>query len=547
MQRAGRDGGEVGLDEDVVDGLGQLAGHRRGDRVDVVVPATSARPAVDRAPRPVTPSHSASRSTAVRASPSRAALRMGRRHRSRASSDSVVATCPGGSPASSARMSVRIARIGGQCRSGPRALAGRRGSRDPGPDQMCGPGRRQPGGCEPGPPGAGRFEEPLVRDRGGRPDRHDLAVVRHQAGAVHDLDQPGGSRGVDIQRLGQATQVADRQATGPQDPRRRGTPELDGLLDEGQQVADLATGGGVDPFGADVRGVGVGRSEGDGLVEPSVAQHQSHLAGQQHPRLALAAGSLGHRGRDHVEEPLVQQPAHAVGTRCVPVDDPDRWPPRQPVQHAAGRLGRLGDQGPDLARRQRLGPELERRRAESRRVGAEDLGGSAHRIQRLGGAPRQGEVPEPLELGPDVQPAHQVVHRARARTVPGHDDRLEDLEMPEVQALDRPLNAGAGAGAGGQRGEVGGRGAGEVGPRQDEGGELLVGPTADVVGQAARAGGRRGGRPHSRPHGKLGGVGVGGRAGGHEGNGNRQFGGWPYALRPRTMGRSGCRNQQEEP
>ena len=36
MQRSRRDGREVGLDEDVVDRFGQLAGHRRGDRLDVL-------------------------------------------------------------------------------------------------------------------------------------------------------------------------------------------------------------------------------------------------------------------------------------------------------------------------------------------------------------------------------------------------------------------------------------------------------------------------------------------------------------------------------
>ena len=55
-------------------------------------------------------------------------------------------------------------------------------------------------------------------------------------------------------------------------------PELDGLLDEGQEVADLAAGGGVDPFPPDVGGVGVGWGEGDRLVEPPAAEQQRHLA-----------------------------------------------------------------------------------------------------------------------------------------------------------------------------------------------------------------------------------------------------------------------------
>ena len=150
-------------------------------------------------------------------------------------------------------------------------------------------------------------------------------------------------------------------------------PELDGLLDEGQEVADLAAGGGVDPS----RPMSVVSASGGvraTIVEPPAAEQQRHLARQQHPGLALAASPLGHGGRDHVEEPLVQQPAHTVGTGRVPVDDPDRRPPGQPVQDAAGRLWCLGDQGPDLAGRQWFRSELQRRRAEACRVSAEDLG-----------------------------------------------------------------------------------------------------------------------------------------------------------------------------
>ena len=95
-----------------------------------------------------------------------------------------------------------------------------------------------------------------------------------------------------------------------------------------------------------------------------------------------------------------------------------------------------------------LRPELQRGRTQPRGVGAEHLRCCADRIQALGCPPHQGEVPEPLELRPDVQPAHQLVDRARTRPVAGHDDGLEDLEVSEVEALDRALDAGAGSGAG---------------------------------------------------------------------------------------------------
>ena len=374
------------------------------------------------------------------------------------------------------------------------------------------PGGRQPAGRQSRPPRAGRCEQPVVGHRRRRPDRDDLAVVGDEAGAEHRLDQPGGPRRVDVERLGQAPQVPDGQAAGAQHPGRGGPPELDGLLHEGEQVADLAARGGVDPVGPDRGGRGVRRSQGDLLVQPATPQQQRDLAGQQHPRLGLAPGPLGDGRRHDVEQPVVQQPAHALRPRGVPVDHPDRRPPDEPVEHAAGRLGGVGDHLADLVRWQRPCPELQRGRTQPRGVGAEHLRCCADRIQALGCPPHQGEVPEPLELRPDVQPAHQLVDRARTRPVAGHDDGLEDLEVSEVEALDRALDAGAGAGAGSERGEVRRRRAGEVGTTQDERGELLVAPAADVVGQAARPGGRRGG------------VGGGRRTGGHEGNGNRHFG-----------------------
>ena len=78
----------------------------------------------ERAPRPVTPSHSASRRTPSMAPSSRVAVRRGRRQWSRSRIEVPSAAIPGSREASSTSTSLRIPRIAGHWTPGPRAFAG---------------------------------------------------------------------------------------------------------------------------------------------------------------------------------------------------------------------------------------------------------------------------------------------------------------------------------------------------------------------------------------------------------------------------------------
>ena len=188
-----------------------------------------------------------------------------------------VVACPGGRAASSASTSARIERMGGQCTSGPRALAararpcagrraGRRGSRS----ASATPRRahRVPDGSPSHSSASGV----------GAQTGTSSAVVGDEPAGMHELEQPGRAGRVDVEALAEATQVADGQPPGPQHARRRGTPPLDDLLDEVEQVADRATRGVVDQAHPDLGADRRGRGQRPGLVQPASTQPQRDLA-----------------------------------------------------------------------------------------------------------------------------------------------------------------------------------------------------------------------------------------------------------------------------
>ncbi len=118
----------------------------------------------------------------------------------------------------------------------------------------------------------------------------------------------------------------------------------------------------------------------------------------------------------------------------------------------------------------------------------------------LRGAPAQGQRVQVVdELGrPRLVRAEQRrdgVDRGRRR----HDHGLQRLQVREVEALQRPLHAGAGGGAPGEGGHVGRGGSRQVGPGLQQPGELVVGPAPQVVGE--RTGGRLSQRGPRRPAG----------------------------------------------
>jgi hypothetical protein len=119
-------------------------------------------------------------------------------------------------------------------------------------------------------------------------------------------------------------------------------------------------------------------------------------------------------------------------------------------------------------------------------MGANDLGGGAHDVLAVHAAPQEGAVPEVLNepaegRGPSPEQRCCPVEVDR---VAAHDERLEDLEMPPVEPVQCPLDAGTRAGTSCQRGQVMRSRAGQVGPTADQLLELVIASTPDVVGEA---------------------------------------------------------------
>ena len=166
-------------------------------------------------------------------------------------------------------------------------------------------------------------------------------------------------------------------------------------------------------------------------------------------------------------------------------------------------------------------------------MSAEDLGCSSHRIERLGARQARARSQSRWSCDRTSSPPIRSSTEPDPEPSPATTTASRTWRCPRSRLSIGSLDTGAGAGARRQRGQVGRcRRAREVGSGQDEGGELLVGPAADVVGQAARTGGRRRG------------VGVGGRTGGHEGNGNRHFGDGSVRLGPAQWADRGARTSR---
>jgi len=122
---------------------------------------------------------------------------------------------------------------------------------------------------------------------------------------------------------------------------------------------------------------------------------------------------------------------------------------------------------------------------------AEHLGHGSHHVLPLAAAPQQGAVPELLDES--VEQARRAVEKlcgdSEINRVTADDECFENLQMPTVEAVQGPLNAGTGACPSGQRGQVAGRRTSEVGSTANQRAELLVIAASDVVGEAPDGGG----------------------------------------------------------
>ena len=119
-------------------------------------------------------------------------------------------------------------------------------------------------------------------------------------------------------------------------------------------------------------------------------------------------------------------------------------------------------------------------------MGAEHLGGCPDDVLAVPAAPEKSTVPEVLDEpgkgrggSPEQRGSPVEVDRVAA-----DDKRLEDLEMPPIQPVQGPLDAGTRACASRQRGQVVGSRASQVRSTADQFPELVVASEADVVGEA---------------------------------------------------------------
>ena len=240
------------------------------------------RPAVLSAPRPVIPSHSASRSTAAVTASMISARRIGLRQRMRADQvDQLRCLAFGqcgqlGQHVAAQLTHGRIDNIGAEGVDGAAATGGSRAH------EVRRPTRGQPGPAEPDPTACGRSLLPLVVPRGWGPHRLQRRVVGQKVCGISHLDDEGGMCRVNIEEQRQPLEIAHREATGTQDPRWTRAPVRCDLVHEAEQLGGLAPGRGIHRglFVGDDRQVGCGQR---GLtVKPVPAQPQGDLAGQGH-------------------------------------------------------------------------------------------------------------------------------------------------------------------------------------------------------------------------------------------------------------------------
>ena len=482
------------------------------------------------APRPVSPSSSASASI-----PSTRSARCPPRRGERQASW----------PATSAAVGGRARRQVGQ--HGQRAAAGAGGAgpldlhrqRGQGPaavvalaHQRRQPGHRQPGGREPDPAQRRVQAQPGVVALGRQPERLGAAADVEQAGGPGHLQQRGRGGLVRVDDLGRAAQLPHAEAAGAQLARRIQRVRLQQGLDQPQHGQHLAGPGVVRGAGADVPRVGDRRMQPRRPERGLAADQQPDLAGQldgvgvdrdqqavrqqpAHRRLGLVrrhrSGRVPDRAQRRAGRELRQHLALAVAGAADQGAQPDRVGEGLAQQRPRDRLAGVG-QAERGQHRGELGAGRDRqqrpvRPAEPAGVHADHLAHGAGHVQAVVVAPDQGQPAQPVDGGPDRRRGHvreELPDRAvrpggagqqrgrvpdgavaRGRRLGRQQHRVQHLQGPGVQVLQRPQHREPDAGPVGERAEVAGGRDREVGAGAEQVGEHPVRLPAQPVGEAA--------------------------------------------------------------
>ena len=510
LERAGGDDGEVGLDEDVVQRVGEqvldAAGGRAGVAAEQGAGVRREAAAAGDAEHLGLGQGELEHQVAEPAAPPR---RPPDEHRERAGPGRGAAHRGLGeqvqhpAPVAGRR---RPLEVGAERGEHPVAVV-------PAADQPGQPRQVEPGPGEGHPALAGRLGEPGVVRRRRHPVRVDAGGLVDQPGGPGQLDEQRGDRLGHVEVLGDPAQLAHAEAAGAQHRGRLGRPRLQQRLDPPDQVgggqgarrgrprrapARRARGPAVaaatGPSGASPRSTSA-TSRGSSTVPASTGTSRARASSQRTGLSASAEvagriasrtwprGGPGGERVEHLAGPVVGLPDHRAEPVAVAeqLHDPGEAGPHRQVERGSQRR-QLAVGVPGEARGDRP--------AEPGRGAAGDLADRAGQPQRVVLAPGQGEGAQPVDAG---------AHRAAGKAVPasacasasvvGSSDRtrrVDEREHARVELLQRPQDRQPDARAGGQDAEVRRHRDGEVGAGAQQGGERLVGPGPQPVGQAAR-------------------------------------------------------------
>ncbi len=314
-------------------------------------------------------------------------------------------------------------------------------------------GRGEPGAGEHGPACGGVQAQPLVVPGRRRPVLVDLAVRGQQAGGVGEFEpERGGLLGA-LQGLGGALEIAHPEAAGTQGGRRGEAPELQQFLDGPDGGVRLPGGRAVHRPGIARRGGrrGLGLERFDGAVRASAAQVQGEFAGQDDA--AGAGGQQQAPGQQPFDRALgVLRGDRAGGVR----DGAGGRSPDQPVEQPQRGLGGGGEQGLAAGAVAEQGGE---RGDGGDRVGRRGLPGGGEQLLE----PGRGHAGARLGEG-RAQAGAAGVGGGRRERLAGRDDQAQAVVgTPEQGPV---AQGGQGAGQrGGDGGAVGGAQRGGLGVR----------------------------------------------------------------------------------